>query len=92
LDELLRYIRGEIDEKDSLSSSLRVLLGWKQELKQHRWLGLHLNVFHTTALESDGIGTYRAIIDILKKYRGEVIITPRIMIPNGQYKQGRDWF
>ena len=92
LDELLRYIRGEIDEKDSLSSSLRVLLGWKQELKQHRWLGLHLNVFHTTGLESAGIGTYRAIIDILKKYRGEVIITPRIMIPNGQYKQGRDWF
>lgn len=92
LDELLKYIRGEITEKDDLSSSLRILLGWKPELKQRRWIGLHLNIFRTTGLESASIGTYRAILDILKKYQGEVIVTPRTMIPNGQYKQCEDWF
>ena len=92
LDELIRFIRGEIDEKDNLSSSLKVLLGWKPELKQRRWEGLHLNVFHTTGLESAGIGTYRAVLDILTKYRGEVIVTPRILMPSGDYKQGEKWF
>jgi hypothetical protein len=92
IDELIKYIRGEITGKDRISPSLEILLGWKPELKQRRWQGLNLHVFHTTGLESAGIGTYRAITEILRRYRGEIMVTPRILIPNGDYKQGEKWF
>ena len=92
LEELLKYIRGEISEKYNLTPSLRILLGWKPELKQQQWEGLHLNIFHTTGLEPAGIGTYRAILDILKKYRGKVVITPQVIVPGNRYKQCEDWF
>lgn len=92
LDELLRYIRGEIGKMDNVSSSLKILLGWKPELKQKIWKGLYLNIFHTSGLESAGVGAYRAVLDILKKYQGEVIIAPKILVPDGQYKKCEEWF
>ena len=92
IDELLRYIKGELAEKDDLSPSLRVLLGCKPELGQHRWQGLNLHIFHTTGLESAGIGAYRAMIEILKKYQGEIVVTPRILVSNVSFKEGEKWF
>ena len=92
LDELLRFIRGEIGERDNLTPSLRILLGWKPKLKERSWNGLNLNVFHTTGLESAGIGAYKAILDIIKKYQGEILVTPRILIPSGDYKKCQVWF
>lgn len=92
LDELLRYIRGEIGEKDNPSSSLKILLGWKPELKRKVWKGLCLNIFHTSGLESAGVGAYRAVLEILKKYQGEIIVTPRILVYDGQYKKCEEWF
>lgn len=91
IDELLRYIKGELTENDDLSPSLRVLLGCKPQLGQRRWQGLNLHLFHTTGLESAGFGTYRAIIEILKKYRGAIVVTPRIF-SSGSFKEGEKWF
>jgi hypothetical protein len=92
LDELLKYINGELSEKNDLSSSLEILLGWKPELKEHPWQGLNLHIFHASGLEPAGIGTYRAVIDLLTKYRSKIVVVPRILIPSGQYKQGEPWF
>lgn len=91
LDELLKFIQGAINERDNLSPSLKILLGWKPDLKEQRWHGLNLHVFHTTGLESAGIGAYLAIIELLQKYRGRMIVTPRIIF-DGHYQEGKEWF
>lgn len=92
LDELLKFIQGDINERGDLSPSLKILLGWKPDLKKQRWQGLNLHVFHTTALESAGIGAYLAIVELLQKYRGKMIITPRILISDDHYREGKEWF
>lgn len=92
LDELLKFIRGDINERGDLSPSLKILLGWKPDLKKHRWQGLSLQMFHTTGLESPGIGAYLAIVELLQKYRGKMIVTPRILIADGHYQEGEEWF
>jgi hypothetical protein len=92
LDEVLRYIRGEIRNEKDLSLSLAVLIGCRPELKTVTFGGLDLEVFHTTGLESAGIGTYLAVLDILNKYRGQLIVTPRIIVPSGEFKRGEEIF
>ena len=92
LDELLKFIQGEINEKSDLSPSLKILLGWKPDLKKQRWQGLNLHVFHTTALESAGIGAYLAIVELLQKYRGKMIVMPRILVPGDHYREGKEWY
>lgn len=92
IDELLRYIRGELTERSDLSPSLRVLLGYRTELHERHWRGLHLELFHTTGLESAAIGTYRAILAILQKHQGDILVTPRILTPEGSFKEAERWF
>ncbi|PKP61368.1 hypothetical protein CVT91_03365 [Candidatus Atribacteria bacterium HGW-Atribacteria-1] len=92
LDELLKFIQGGINEKDDLSPSLKILLGWKPDFKKQSWQGINLHVFHTTGLEAAGIGAYLAIVELLQKYRGKMIVTPRILISDDHYKEGKEWF
>ncbi len=92
LDEILKFIQGNINERDDLSPSLKILLGWKPELRKQSWQGLNLQVFHTTGLESAGIGTYLAIVELLQKYRGKMIVTPRILTSDDHYQEGKEWF
>lgn len=92
IDEIIRYIQGKLSEQDDISPSLRVLSGCKAELVQSRCNGLNLNLFHTTGFESAGIGAYRALLEILKKYRGEIIITPHILGSRGRFKEVETWF
>ncbi len=91
LDELLRFIQGDINEKD-LSPSLKILVGWKPDLKKQHWQGLNLHIFHTTGFEPAGIGVYLAIVELLQKYRGEMIVMPRILISDDHYKECKEWF
>lgn len=92
LDEILKFIQGNINERDNLSLSLKILLGWKPDLKKQRWQGMNLHVFHTTGLESAGIGAYLAIVELLQKYRGKMIVTPRILTSDDHYQEVKEWF
>ncbi|MDP2629777.1 MAG: SMI1/KNR4 family protein [Candidatus Harrisonbacteria bacterium] len=92
LDEIMRFMRGELTNEKDFSPSLGILLGYRPELKTRSVKGMDLHIFHTTGLESAGIGTYLAILQLLNKYRGQVIVTPRILIPNGEFQEGEKWF
>jgi hypothetical protein len=92
VEELMRYIRGEINSESEYSASLRILLVLKPELSEKKWQGLDLNIFQSTGLESATVGTYRAVIGLINKYRGELVVTPRILIRNHSFKAVERWY
>lgn len=98
VEELLKLLKGDIDEGD-VSHSLRGFVLRRPEVKQDEWEGLELHVFHTTGLIPAVIGAYRAIVDLLAKYRGSFIVIPRILgggraadSDDGGYRQSEAWF
>lgn len=90
LDELLRYIKGEIRE-DLASPSLQVLLGSRSELRARRWNGLKLNLFDSSGFEPGGIGAYRAVLDLVASYQGSFVVVPHIFSLGGKYKACQPW-
>jgi len=91
LDELLRYIKGQVPE-DLASPSLQILLGSRPELRAKRWNGLKLNLFHSSGFESGGIGAYRAVLDLIANYQGSLVVVPHIISLGGKYKPCQAWF
>ncbi len=92
VEEILKFLRGDLTIEDDLSLNMRILLDYIPIIKNRNWPGLSLQLYHTTGLESAEIGVYRAILDLLKKYQGELIVTPRILIPSGYYKKADPWY
>ena len=92
IEEMLQFLRGELRTEEELSLGMKILLDLGSPIAKKSWSGLNLHLFHTTGLESAEIGAYRAVLDLLGKYQGELIVTPRILIPSGYYKKGEPWY
>ena len=71
---------------------MKILLGLKPIIHEKKWNGLNLHVFHTTGLESAGIGVFKAVLDIIKEYQGLIIVTPRILNPKEYFLNAQEWY
>jgi len=99
IEEFLKFLGNKVDEQ-KLGINLKALLIRKEILKQKNFDGLRLHIFHNTALEPAMVGTYRAVLEMLKKYRGRLIIVPRILskrdrskkIEEEDYKKAEEWY
>lgn len=105
LGEILQLLRGELPQKER-STVLKAFLLQKPELESKRWDGLRLQLFHSTNFEPAVIGAYRGIVDIMKEYRGQLVIVPRILrggrkpaetddqsaISDGDYAVSEEWY
>lgn len=85
IEEFLRFLNKEIHEEDS-SLSLKSLLTRNAILKERDFNVLWVHIFHTTALEPAAVGVYRAVLEMIKKYRGQLIVVPRILRPSAKDK------
>jgi hypothetical protein len=82
LEELLLFLkrkpRGVPPEP-----GLQLLLMNHPELQQQVWTGLEVHLFHTTGLLPATIGTYRGVLELLSRYKGKLIVVPRILRGKG---------
>jgi len=90
IDEFVRFLRREIEESQ-LSLSLNTLLTRRAELRNEKWDGLEMPIYHATGLEPAGIGAYRAVLEMLKKYRGQLIVIPQIYF-KGIFRPAEEWY
>lgn len=92
IEEFLKFLRGEIKE-NRLSLGLRAFLMRGYKLKQEKWEGLQLYLFHSTGLRPAVVGACRALIRLLKNedYRGQLIIIPKIKSGRGYYEADK-WY
>jgi len=90
VDELIRFIKGDLRESE-LSIGLRALLIRKNKLRDTQWEGLELHIFQSTGLEPACVGAYRAIIELLKKYRGQLVAVPVLKFSDG-YREVEKWY
>ena len=78
IDQLLRILGKEIEEED-LDPAFKALLLEDPEIEEKQWDGLQLDIYLSTGLRPAAVGAFRAVIELLKKYRGQLIVTPRII-------------
>ena len=90
IDEFIRFLNQQIEEEE-LSPGFRSLLMRKPELQERKWNGLEMHIFHATRLEPAGIGVYRAVFEMLKKYREQLIVVPKILYKEN-YKAAEEWY
>ena len=107
IEEFLKLLRREIDEEE-LSLSYKALLVRKPEIQTEHWYGLKLDMYLSTGLKPVAIGAFRAVIELLRKYRGRLIVVPRIIsgrlrksvierkglggIKSNYYGQASEWY
>jgi hypothetical protein len=90
IDEIFRLLKG-ISRDEELSFSLKTLMTLRPELKEKKWDGLKLHIYYSTGLEPAVVGVSRAIIELLKKYRGQLLVIPWIY-KRGFYRQAKEWY
>jgi hypothetical protein len=90
VDELFKFIDGKIS-KEQISFKLKALLMVKPEIDSRDWRGLKLYVYHSTGLEPAIVGVYRAIIELLRQYRGRLVVVPKIL-KRGAYVESEEWY
>ncbi|RLF88004.1 hypothetical protein DRN43_06700 [Thermococci archaeon] len=90
IDELIKVLKGEVG-KEEVSLGLRAFLMMKPELLEEEWDGLEMHIYHATGLEPAGVGAYRAVLEMLKRYRGQLIVVPRIF-SRGEYRPAEEWY
>jgi hypothetical protein len=90
VDELFKFIDGKIS-KEQISFKLKALLMVKPNIDSRSWRGLKLYVYHSTGLEPAIVGVYRAIIELLRQYRGRLVVIPKIL-KRGAYVESEEWY
>jgi len=106
-EEIIKLLKKEVEEED-LSLSFRALLIRKPEMKNEYWDGLELDIYLSTGLTTAAVGAFRAVIELLRKYRGQLIVKPRIIsarlrkntiekeglggIRNNYYGEASEWY
>lgn len=90
IEEFLKFLNGKIKEKEA-SLGLQALLIRENSLKDKQWDGLALHIFQSTGLEAASVGAYRAIVELIGKYRGRLIVVPTIK-PGEVYEKAERWY
>ncbi|MBU4204821.1 hypothetical protein KKH26_01395, partial [Patescibacteria group bacterium] len=82
---LLRLIQKEvlIEEVEKTTRIFRLLWEYSHttDAPIKDWdsrAGLRLHLFQSTGLEPAVVGTYRAVVELLQKHRGKLVVVPRI--------------
>ncbi|XOB40718.1 MAG: SMI1/KNR4 family protein [Candidatus Nealsonbacteria bacterium] len=107
IEEIIKLLRKEVEEED-LSLSFRALLIRRPEMKNEYWDGLELDIYLSTGLTPAAVGAFRAVIELLRKYRGQLVVKPRIIsarlrkntiekeglggIRNNYYGEASEWY
>ncbi len=90
IETFLKLIQGEIslDEAvDNYGLIFRVLWQGLSLDKEVPKQGLKLHLFQSTGLEPAIIGAYRAVVSLLEKYQGRLVVVPRIYRPDGELQK-----
>jgi hypothetical protein len=90
VEELLRFLKGEVEES-KISLGLRALLIREKRLRDEQWEGLELHVFQSTGLEPACVGAYRAMVELLRKYRTQLVVVPVIIREKG-WREAEAWY
>ncbi|MBU4274869.1 SMI1/KNR4 family protein [Patescibacteria group bacterium] len=85
IETLLRLIQKEvlIEEVEKTTRIFRLLWEYSHttDAPIKDWdsrAGLRLHLFQSTGLEPAVVGTYRAVVELLQKHRGKLVVVPRI--------------
>ena len=85
VDTFLKLIKREIaiEEVEKTAMIFRLLWDYadfaERPIKEiEPQTGLEIHLFQSTGLEPAVVGAYRAAVELLKKYRGSLIVVPRI--------------
>jgi len=90
VDELFKLIDGRIG-KERMGFKLKALSMVRPEISSGSWRGLKLYIYHSTGLEPAIAGAYRAVVELLKQYRGRLIVVPKIF-KRGTYMETEEWY
>jgi len=94
VETLLRLINREvsIEEVEKTARIFRLL--WEHShtteipIKESSpQAGLKLHLFQSTGLEPAVVGAYRAVVTLLEKYQGRLVVVPRIYRPNRELQK-----
>lgn len=77
---LLQAAKGENLEAISKVDSVYSVLLEHYKIGQPPAHGLELHLFQATGLEPVTIGVYRALRELIKQHRGELVVVPRVLV------------
>jgi len=79
LENFIKLLRREICIGDIEGEEKKFHFLWgKFGLEKKKAEGIELHIYQATGLEPATIGAYRAVVELLKKYRGHLVVVPRI--------------
>jgi hypothetical protein len=97
LENLIKLLRQEVDVgKISQEEKIFLYLWKKYNLAKKKTEALKLYLHQGTGLEPAVVGSYRAVVEILKQYRGQLIVVPQISVRNKEtlefnYTPAKEW-
>lgn len=90
-ENFLKLVRGEttVEEIEKKTDSLIFrVLAKELGLKGKKAEGVELHLYLATGLEPATVGGFRAVVELLRKYRGKLVVIPRIFTGKIQEKIG----
>jgi len=83
IENFLLLLRNEVsvEELEKEAKIFRVLWRNLKLEKEDKKQGLRVHLFQSSGLEPSVVGAYRAVLELLKKYQGKLVVVPRIYRP-----------